>query len=228
MALRSFTISTTQLSQGQTATGTILLEGVVRSIANGSATVDIIPTPSTVVDIHSTRILITCCTTDGAGHSLQTFNIAALPVARDTQVIISASRPNQTPITRTITVRAGLATLSINDVRVTEPRDAASPVIANFTFTLSQANPPGASVAFRMSNQTAVRCQGKSCDGTGDYIVRGGVLDFGPTETTKTVSVPICHDTIDEADETFRIDLSNPVGLNAPDTVAIGTIFDND
>ena len=104
MALRSFTVSTAQLAQGQTATGTILLEGVVRSTLNGSARVNITASPSTAVQI-PTSIQITCCVTDGAGHSKGTFSIAARPVALDTQVVISVRRPNQTALTRTITVK---------------------------------------------------------------------------------------------------------------------------
>jgi len=226
VALRSLSVSPTQLSQGQTATGTVHLENIVKSLS-GSARVNLSANPSAAVQIPSS-IQISCCATDGQGHSQGTFSIAARPVAQDTQVVISASRPNQTAITRTITVKTGTPTLSVNDVTVNEPVNITQTVNATFTFTLSNLNPAGASVRFVMSNITAARCQGKSCDGTGDYVLKGGVLDFGPTQTTQTVSVPICHDTQDEQNETFQIQLSNPVGLILNDTVAIGTIVDND
>ena len=46
--------------------------------------------------------------------------------------------------------------------------------------------------------------------------------------TSATISVPIIHDTDDEADETFALVLLNPVNLDFRDGVAIGTIVDDD
>lgn len=226
VALHSFSVSSNQLPQGQTITGTVLRERIVHN-TGGSARVNLSASPATAVQIPGS-IQISCCTTDGQGHAKGTFTIAAGPVNQDTQVVISASRPNQPAITRTITVKPGIPTLTINDVTVNEPVNSLQAVSATFTLTLSNPNPAGASLSFTTRDVTAVRSATKTCSGSADYVLRGGVLNFTSTQTTQTVSVPICHYTTDEPNETFRIDLSNPVGITLNDTAAIGTIVDND
>ena len=51
-----------------------------------------------------------------------------------------------------------------------------------------------------------------------DYTATSGTLVFAPDEITKTITVPILHDAINEPDETFFVDLLNP----APGTM-LGT-----
>ncbi len=121
-----------------------------------------------------------------------------------------------------------LPTLTINDRTVTEPLGPASIVNAVFTLTLTAANPAGATVNFTTVNGTAIRSLAKTCTAPGDFILRGGVLSFGPAEITKTVTIPICHDTVDEPNETFQIQLSSGSGLTIGDATGIGTINDND
>ena len=48
-----------------------------------------------------------------------------------------------------------------------------------------------------------------------DYILEPGTLTFNPGETSKTISMPIVNDVMDEADETVVISLSNPTGPEA-------------
>lgn len=62
-----------------------------------------------------------------------------------------------------------------------------------------------------------------------DYLPTAGTLRFAANETSKTISIPIVDDAYDEADETFTLTLSNPVGafLRAPNTATV-TITDND
>ena len=61
-----------------------------------------------------------------------------------------------------------------------------------------------------------------------DYILEPGTLTFNPGETSKTISMPIVNDEMDEADETVVISLSNPTGgamLGTPSTFTY-TIID--
>jgi hypothetical protein len=62
-----------------------------------------------------------------------------------------------------------------------------------------------------------------------DYATSLDTLTFAAGETTKTFQIPIINDVFHEADETFSIVLSNPVGatLGIPST-AVVTINDND
>ena len=63
-----------------------------------------------------------------------------------------------------------------------------------------------------------------------DYTATSGTLIFAPNETSKTISIPITDDSLDEADETFNVTLSNSTGgsINAEHATASGTILDND
>ncbi|HJR25319.1 MAG TPA: Calx-beta domain-containing protein, partial [Acidimicrobiales bacterium] len=53
-------------------------------------------------------------------------------------------------------------------------------------------------------------------------------LSFGAGDTTKTVSVAVKADTVDEPDETVLLDLSSPVGVPIGDGRGVGTIVDDD
>jgi len=53
-------------------------------------------------------------------------------------------------------------------------------------------------------------------------------LAFAPGEASKTVSVPILGDTLDEFDETFKVSLSSPSGAAIANGEGLGTIIDND
>lgn len=72
-----------------------------------------------------------------------------------------------------------------------------------------------------------------SADGTAtagsDYTAVSGTLGFGPAETSKTFTVPINPDLLDEPDETFNLQLSNATGgaLGTPILLSV-TIGDDD
>ena len=61
-----------------------------------------------------------------------------------------------------------------------------------------------------------------------DYVAASGTLTFLPGETSKTVTVPIVPDTVDEADETFRLNLSAPVNATVSVGQSVATIDDDD
>ncbi len=61
-----------------------------------------------------------------------------------------------------------------------------------------------------------------------DYTSLDSVVTFGPTETAKTIRVLIIGDTTTEANETFALELSDANGLVLGDTVAVGTILNDD
>ena len=60
-----------------------------------------------------------------------------------------------------------------------------------------------------------------------DYEAASGTLTFAPGDTSKTFTVTLNDDDVKEKDETFTIQLSNPVNAALTDATAIGTI-DND
>jgi hypothetical protein len=61
-----------------------------------------------------------------------------------------------------------------------------------------------------------------------DYAATSGSLIFAPGETTQTVLVPILGDRLDEADETFFLNLSNAGNVLLADSQGVGTVADDD
>jgi hypothetical protein len=61
-----------------------------------------------------------------------------------------------------------------------------------------------------------------------DYQAATGSLTFNPGDTSKTVEVSITGDTINEPDETFVMNISNPVNATVSDGQGVGTIVNDD
>jgi hypothetical protein len=120
--------------------------------------------------------------------------------------------------TGTITDDDGPPTISIDDVAVTEGSSGVVP--ATFTLTLSHPSSKTVSVSYATGGGTATA-------GT-DYTIANGTLSFGPLETTKTLTVQVKGDLVDETDETFFVSLSNPQNATLADTQGQGTIRDDD
>ncbi len=110
------------------------------------------------------------------------------------------------------------AQLTIDDVSLAEGDNGTT----NFVFTVS-----------RDHNQAAVSVTAATADGTAeaasDYAATGPtVLSFPVNGTlTKTFTVPVTRDPLVELDESFSVELSNPVNAVIADGSGLGTI-DND
>jgi hypothetical protein len=98
---------------------------------------------------------------------------------------------------------AGSNTLTITDVTRSEGNSGTQPTTP-FTFTITLGRPPGAdrtaTVNFHVTEGTA--------SSGADHIFASGTLVFGPTETAKTITVPVIGDTSPESDENFDVNLS--------------------
>lgn len=109
-------------------------------------------------------------------------------------------------------------TISIIDDTVTEGNSGTTPA----TFTVSLSAPSSSQVTVDWDTQ----------DGTAtaptDYASNSGTVTFPPSDTEETVVVNVNGDTVDEPDETFEVDLSNPVGATIADGTGVGTISDDD
>ncbi|MDQ3665657.1 MAG: hypothetical protein M3410_03485 [Acidobacteriota bacterium] len=109
-------------------------------------------------------------------------------------------------------------TLSIGDVSVAEGNSGTTQ--ATFTVTLSAASTHPVVVNYATTDGTAIAGS--------DYVAASGTLTFNPGETSKTFNVTINGDTLFEANETFFVDLSNPVNANITQGRATGTITNDD
>ena len=106
--------------------------------------------------------------------------------------------------------------ISINDVTITEGN--AGTLTA--TFTVTQSARGKSSVRYSTAAGTA--------SSPADFLARTGTLKFAGGHKTNKVAITIKGDTLDEANETFFVRLSNPVGATIADGEGMGTITDND
>jgi uncharacterized protein YhjY with autotransporter beta-barrel domain len=111
-----------------------------------------------------------------------------------------------------------LPSIAIGDTAVFEG-DSGS-VAAELVVTLSQPSSGPVTVSFATADGTATAGS--------DYTAAQGTLTFAPGETMKTVAVNVTGDTAVEADESFFVDLSDPVGATLSDGRGEGTIRNDD
>lgn len=92
----------------------------------------------------------------------------------------------------------------------------------NFTFKikLSEATTKTVKVNFATANGTAIAGE--------DYEAKSGTVSVSPGATTKNVVIVVYGDLTIEPDETFFVNLSNPVNGNLIDSQGVGTISNDD
>jgi hypothetical protein len=129
-----------------------------------------------------------------------------------------ASLGMRTSATLNITDDDAPPSLSINDVSITEGDSGMSNAV--FTVTLSAASGQMAMVNYATADATATT--------PADYQPASGTLTFSPGETARIVTVRVRSDTLDEPDETFLVNLSNPINASVADGQGVGTIADDD
>lgn len=108
--------------------------------------------------------------------------------------------------------------LSISDVAVTE--GGAGATGAAFTVSRAGSTAVESTVDFATSPGTAAA--------GADFTSTSGTLTIGVGEASGMVTVQVQGDTLDEADETFFVNLSNPGAATIADAQGLGTITDDD
>ncbi len=120
----------------------------------------------------------------------------------------------------TITNDDTAPTISIDDVTVTEGN--AGTTTAQFTISLSDPSGQTITVDYATADNTATIADG-------DYdAVTTTTITFNPGETDKTVDITINGDTKDEADDSFFVNLTNPMNATILDSQGEGTITNDD
>ena len=115
--------------------------------------------------------------------------------------------------------------LSINDVSVTETDTGT--VNAVFTVSLSEASAQTVRVNYFTTPAFLPSLVSGATKGA-DYEHASDTLTFLPGETTKTISVPVKGDLLDEIDQFFHVLLTTPINAIMSDGTGLGTIVDND
>ncbi len=149
-----------------------------------------------------------------------TLNNDAIDEANETVIVdmgtpTNATQGATTTHTLTITDDDTAPTISINDVTVNEGDGTAT-----FTVTLSAASGQAVSVNYATANNTATAGN--------DYTTATGTLNFVAGDTSEPITVSITDDALDEATETFFVDLSGATNATIADNQGQATITDND
>lgn len=108
--------------------------------------------------------------------------------------------------------------MTIGDVTVTEGNSGTRNAV--FTVRLSKAATGTVTVNYATQNGTALAGS--------DYTAASGTLTFAPGETSQTIAVAVHGDTTVEANETFRVLLSQVTNATLADGDATGTIANDD
>jgi Calx-beta domain len=108
--------------------------------------------------------------------------------------------------------------ISVRDAVVVEGN--ASTTQATFVVALSGPTSQSVSFSFATSNGTATAGS--------DYIASSGALTFAPGEVEKPVVVLVNGDTVDEAQETYFLDISNVQNATVSSSRGTGFIVDDD
>ena len=136
-------------------------------------------------------------------------------------VTVTLSNPSEVTLNDaigvlTITDDDAVPSLSIADL--TTPDETGVPHL--IAVTLSAASSQTVTVDYATADATATA--------TNDYVSATGTLTFNPGETSKTISVTIVQDSLDEVNETFSIGLSNPTNSTISSATGTVTITDDE
>ncbi|MDT4966099.1 MAG: large repetitive protein [Acidobacteriota bacterium] len=111
-----------------------------------------------------------------------------------------------------------IPSLSINDISIIEGNSGRKTAV--FTVTLSSKSAQQVAVSYRAAAGTATADQ--------DYQTVFGRMLFGPEGTSQTIFVDIFGDAVNEGNETFFMDLSDPSGATIARARGVCTIIDDD
>jgi hypothetical protein len=111
-----------------------------------------------------------------------------------------------------------LRSMTVNDVTSVETDSGMHNV--TFTVNLSSASALTAMASWSTAPGTATA--------NVDYVTSAGVVTITPGNTMQTFTVPIKGDVLDEANETFSVNLSAPSGATIADSQGVCTIIDDD
>ncbi len=153
----------------------------------------------------------------GTGKS---YTVAAGDVGATLKVVVSFTDDGGTVETVEFEARSAvvLPVLTIADASVDEGDSGDNKL--RFTVRLAPAATGEVTVDWATTDGTATAGQ--------DYTEGGGSLRFNAGDSSKTVSVTVADDDVDEPDETFTVTLSNPSGATLGDDTATGTITNDD
>ncbi len=109
-------------------------------------------------------------------------------------------------------------TIAVNDVTLSEGNSGTT----NFNFTVSLSTPLPQTITVNYATADGTATAGS------DYTATSGTLTFVPGQTAQLVTVGVNGDAQVEPDETFSVNLTNPVNATISDGLGSGTIINDD
>ncbi|MDQ3815025.1 MAG: hypothetical protein M3347_13880, partial [Armatimonadota bacterium] len=100
--------------------------------------------------------------------------------------------------------------------------------LAHFNVSLSQPSGQTVTVRYATAPGTVNPANGQDAPNSGDFQNRRDVLIFPPGVTSQDLTITVNGDNLDEANETFFVNLSSPVNAGISDNRGVGTITDDD
>lgn len=122
-------------------------------------------------------------------------------------------------VTGTISNDDALPQISVANAAQNEGDAGNTPLV--FTVTLSNASSQQVTVVYNTADLSATVAGN-------DYEAASGTITFAPGVTSQLITVNIKGDSVNEADETFTVNLSAPSNATIDDGIAAGTITNND
>jgi hypothetical protein len=159
-----------------------------------------------------------------------TTETVSVPIAND-----AADEPNETflvnlsgAVNASISDAQGIGTIVDDDgptISINSPTPpAAGPGTESgnvtFTVSLSATSPQPITVQYATAPETAAAGS--------DYATQSGTLTIPAGQPSATIAVAIVPDNVDESNETFFVNLSNPTNATIADSQGQGTIVDDD
>ncbi|MBD2624714.1 right-handed parallel beta-helix repeat-containing protein [Microcystis flos-aquae FACHB-1344] len=222
VTLPNITLAVSPASVTEDGTTNLVYTFTRTGVTTNSLTVNYTLGGTATLNTDYTRTGTTNTVTFAAGSSTATVTVdptADTTVESDETVILTLAAGTgykvgtTTPVTGTIT-NDDFSKLSINNITVVEGKDNN----AILTVTVNNPNPQPISVNYTTApiNATA----------NVDYTSKTGTITIAPNTSTATISIPILNDNLNEANETFAINLSNPVNATLTNNKGIVTISD--
>ena len=156
----------------------------------------------------------------GAGGPLSKSAISHVGGFWPTTLTANAATPTPTPSPTPSATPTPTATPSLSISDVSQAEGNSGTTAFNFTVTLSAVSAQVVTVNYAAADGTA--------QAGSDYQPASGLLTFIPGETSKPVAVMVNGDTQAEPNETFLVNLSNPINATAAKAQGTGTIINDD
>ncbi|MBU1099587.1 MAG: choice-of-anchor D domain-containing protein [Bacteroidetes bacterium] len=222
----SISVNDSSVTEGDESSVNLTFEVVLSAASGKTITVDYSTSANTATAGSDFTTISTSTLTFNAGETSKNVNVTILGDLIDEvneTLNLDLTNPTNATIldaqgTGTITDNDPLPGLSVDNVIVTEGNSGT--VDAAFTVILSAVSGKTVTVDYETANNTAISGN--------DYISNTNTLTFEAGATTKTITVQISGDVLDEIDETYYVNLSNAENATISDAQGLGTITDDD